>query len=326
MPNLHRTLLSIGLLILALTGIQAIAFASDPVEHRESEPDTAHVQSSAPIHTETAGEHGHAGHAAGHGEGNIGETLVEILSHHLVDAEKLEFLGFTIPLPTVHIGPLRLITKHQVWWVIAMLLVFLTVRLAGRQKGDVPTGVRNALEVLIVFIRDEILKPNLHGRAESFLPYFLSLFTCILFSNLLGLFPWGSSATGNVNVTAGLALCTLAMMIGMGIKQNGLMGFLHVFAPPGVPMWLMPLMVVVEIVSFMIRPFALTIRLFANMLAGHAVIAVLLGLIVTPLFAVPSIAVATAVTFLEILVALIQAYIFAMLTAVFVGLTMHPAH
>jgi F-type H+-transporting ATPase subunit a len=112
----------------------------------------------------------------------------------------------------------------------------------------------------------------------------------------------------------------------MGIRQNGLMGFLQVFTPPGVPLWLMPLMVVVEIVSFMIRPFALTIRLFANMLAGHAVIAVLLGLIVAPLFAIPSIAVATAVMFLEILVALIQAYIFTMLTAVFVGLTMHPAH
>lgn len=263
----------------------------------------------------------------GHGsEGNIGEKLVEILSHHLVDAEEIEIVGFKIHLPTVHIGPVRFITKHQVWWVVAMLLVFLAVRSAGRQTSTVPKGLRNAFEVLIVFIRDEILRPNLHGRTDSFLPYFLSLFTCILFSNLLGLFPWGSSATGNVNVTAGLALCTLGLMVGMGVKQNGLMGFLHVFAPPGVPFWLMPLMVVVEIVSFLIRPFALTIRLFANMLAGHAVIAVLLGLIVTPLFALPSIAVATAVTFLEILVALIQAYIFTMLTAVFVGLTMHPAH
>jgi F-type H+-transporting ATPase subunit a len=267
-----------------------------------------------------------APHGAEHGGGGIGETLVEILSHHLVDAETIEFFGFTIHLPTVHVGPFRLITKHQVWWVIAMLLVFLTVRLAGRQKSDVPSGLRNALEVLIVFIRDEVVGPNLLGRTEAFLPYFLSLFTCILFSNLLGLLPWGSSATGNVNVTAGLALCTLGLMIGMGIRENGLIGFLRIFTPPGVPLWLMPLMVVVEIVSFMIRPFALTIRLFANMLAGHAVIAVLLGLIVAPILAIPSIGIATAVTFLEILVALIQSYIFIMLTAVFVGLTMHPVH
>jgi F-type H+-transporting ATPase subunit a len=274
--------------------------------------------------------HEAAGHAAeGHGgeEEGIGGKLVEILSHHLVDAEKMDFFGFTIALPTFHIGPMRFITKHQVWWVIAMLLVFLMVRLAARQTTVVPTGFRNVLEVMAVFLRDDILRPNLgHARAEIFLPYFLTLFTSILFSNLLGLLPWGSSATGNVNVTAGLALCSLGLIIGMGIKQNGLMGFLHVFAPPGVPAWLMPLMVVVEIVSFFIRPFALTIRLFANMLAGHAVIAVLLGLIVTPLFAVPSIAVACGVTVLELLVALIQSYIFVMLTAVFMGLTMHPAH
>lgn len=207
-----------------------------------------------------------------------------------------------------------------------MGLVFMTVTLAGRQRKIVPSGMRNALEVLVLFMRDEILRPNLHEAADRWLPYHLSLFTCILFSNILGLLPWGSTATGNVNVTAGLALCSLGLMVGMGIRQNGLMGFLAVFTPPGVPLWLMPLMVVVEIASFLIRPFALTIRLFANMLAGHAVFFVLLGLIVTPLFAVPSIAVAAAVFLLELLVALIQAYIFTILTAVFVGLTMHPAH
>lgn len=312
MLKLYLKILLAGLPLSLLLGMAVPAFAS--------RPDT--LQAAPVSHAESAA----APHGAERGGGGIGETLVEILSHHLVDAEKIEFFGFTIHLPTVHVGPFRLITKHQVWWVIAMLLVFLTVRLAGRQKSAVPSGLRNALEVLIVFIRDEVVGPNLHGFTESFLPYFLSLFTCILFSNLLGLLPWGSSATGNVNVTAGLALCTLSLMIGMGIRQNGLMGFLSGFTPPGVPLWLMPLIVIVEIVSFMIRPFALTIRLFANMLAGHAVIAVLLGLIITPVFAIPSVAVTTAVTFLEILVALIQSYIFIMLTAVFVGLTMHPAH
>lgn len=299
------------LLILALGSGVALA----------SEPDTLH-SSAAATHAEAAvGSHGESEHG-----GTLGETVVAILSHHLLDAEEFEFFGFKIHLPTVHIGSLRLITKHQVWWVIAMLLVFLTVRLAGRQKSAVPSGFRNALEVLIVFIRDEILRPNLHGHTESFLPYFLTLFTCILFSNLLGLLPWGSSATGNINVTAGLSICTLSLMIGMGIRANGFVNFLRLFTPPGVPLWLMPLMIVVEIISFLIRPFALTIRLFANMLAGHAVVAVLLGLIVVPILAIPSVGMAVAVTFLEILVAFIQAYIFTMLTAVFVGLTVHPSH
>lgn len=264
-----------------------------------------------------------------HAEQGIGATLVHILSHHLMDAEEFDLFGLTIHLPTIHVGDFRFITKHQVWWVIASLLVFLVVGLAARQKQAVPSGMRNVLEILVVFIRDEIIKPNLHGKTDAFLPYFLTLFTCILFANLLGLLPWGTSATGNVNVTAGLALCTLMLMIGMGIKENGIGGFLHSFAPPGVPLWLMPLIIIIEIVSFMIRPFALTIRLFANMLAGHAVIAVLLGLIglIVSVWAAPvPIAISVGVMLLEIVVALIQAYIFTMLTAVFVGLTMHPSH
>lgn len=276
-----------------------------------------------------AGHGQSASEAAGHGaalEEGIGPLIIESLSHHFVDGEEMELFGFVIHLPTTQIGPLRLVTKHQVWWLIAMLLVFVVAAAAGRQKTTVPTGLRNTLEVLVVFLRDEVLRPNLHGRADAFLPYFLSLFTCIFFSNLLGLLPWGTTSTGNLNVTAGLSLCTLGLVIGMGVRQNGLGGFLASFAPPGVPLWLMPLMVVVEIASFMIRPFALTIRLFANMLAGHAVIAVVLTLIVSPLFALPSVAVAVFVTMLEILVAIIQAYIFCILTAVFVGLAMHPAH
>jgi F-type H+-transporting ATPase subunit a len=268
---------------------------------------------------------GHEGGEEGGEGGGIGGTLVAILGHHLVDSHEFRLPFVTVHLPTYQIGPFEFVTKHQVWWVIAMLLVFVVVRIASRQTTEVPTGLRNALEVLIVFIRDEILHPNLHGYTDRFMPYFLTLFTSVLFSNLLGLLPWGSTATGNVNVTAGLAICTLGLMVVMGVKENGLK-FLQVFAPPGVPLWLMPLMVVVEFASFLIKPFALTIRLFANMLAGHAVIGVLLGLIVTPIFAAPSIAIAVGVTVLEILVAFIQAYIFIILTAVFMNLSMHPAH
>ncbi|MBU0507513.1 F0F1 ATP synthase subunit A [bacterium] len=318
----------VSLLIIALIGFVGIGTvrAEDDPAHSVADPHAAPAVEQTPATAEhAAAEHATDGHGGQHEEG-VGAVIIHSLTHHLVDAEKFELFGLILPLPTVTIGPFRLITKHQVWWLIAMLLVLLATVIAGRQKTTVPTGLRNAFEVLIVFIRDEVLKPNLHGRTDAFLPYFLSLFTCIFFSNLLGLLPWGTTSTGNINVTAGLSLCTLGLMIGMGVLQNGVRGFLAEFTPPGVPLWLMPLMVIVEIASFMIRPFALTIRLFANMLAGHAVIAVVLALIVTPIFALPSVAVATFVTLLEILVALIQAYIFCILTAVFTGLAMHPAH
>lgn len=275
-----------------------------------------------------AGQQQEHANAETHGhEDGLGTTLVHILEHHLVDSDHMELFGLDIHLPTFEFGNFKFtLTKHRLWWLIALSLMGLLVWSAARQKTQVPTGLRNALEGLIGFVRNEVVKPNLHEKTDFFMPYFMSLFTGILFSNLLGLLPWGSSATGNVNVTAGLALCTLGLMVGMGIRVNGLGGFLHHFAPPGVPGWLMPLMIIIEIVSFLIRPFALTIRLFANMLAGHAVLAVLLGLIVSLMFAAPAIAVAVGVFLLEIIVALIQSYIFIMLTATFMGLTMHPSH
>jgi F-type H+-transporting ATPase subunit a len=304
MIALVRTFLAF-VLILPLAGV---LWANEP----EHDPGAA-------AHSDTA--------AVAHGEAHdsgIGGTLVHILEHHLVDSHEIDLLGYVIHLPEFEIAGLTFLTKHQLWWLISLVLVFVLVSSAAKQRSEVPTGFRNVLEILATFIRDEVLRPNLHGKADAFLPYFLTLFTCILFSNLLGLLPWGASATGNIGTTAGLALCTLGLMAGMGIKENGIGGFLHSFAPPGVPGWLMPLIIIVEIASFFIRPFALTIRLFANMLAGHAVIAVLLGLIITPLFAIPSITVATGVMVLEIIVALIQAYIFTMLSAVFIGLAIHP--
>jgi F-type H+-transporting ATPase subunit a len=307
--KLRYTLLFAFLLLIG----SGVVLAQTPVDSLHS-----HIAATAEV----------ADHAAAHGGegGGIGQVLVDLLVEHFVDGDEFSLFGYTVHLPDVHIGSMALVTKHQVWWVIACLWTLLFAWIAGRQKTEVPTGLRNAFEAVAVFIRDEILRPNLHGRADAFLPFFLTLFTSIFISNCLGLMPWGSTATANVNVTAGLSICSLGLMVGMGVKEQGLMAFLHEFAPPGVPGWMLPLMVVVEIVSFFVKPFALTIRLFANMLAGHAVLAVMFGLIVSPLFAVPSIAVATFVTLLEVLVALIQAYIFIMLTAVFMGLTMHPAH
>ena len=307
----HLTLV----LILALSSLLFLS----PVRAETPDPTDGHGHETA-ASAESHGDHGT--------DPSLGTILVHILEHHLLDSQHLELpFGLDIHLPTIRIGSFEYrLTVHRLWWVIAMGIVFLLVVAAARQKGDVPRGMRNVFEVLIVFIRDEVVKPNLGSLTDKFMPYFLTLFTAILFSNLLGLMPWGVTSTGNVNVTAGLALCTLGLMIGMGVKENGVGGFLSQFAPPGVPMWLMPILIPIEIVSFFVRPFALTIRLFANMLAGHAVYFVLLGLILSLVFVLPALAVAVGVFMLEIIVALIQAYIFIMLTAVFTGMTMHPAH
>ena len=305
-------------IFLSLVTILIICFISVPYSLGS---DDAHEAVSEQA---TANNEEHAGHG---GDGSLGGKLVGILEHHLLDSQHLELFGLDIHLPTINIGSFEYrLTVHRVWWILAMMIVFVLTVIAARQKSEVPTGLRNMFEVLILFIRDEVVKPNMGKMTDKFMPYFLTLFTAILFSNLLGLMPWGVTSTGNVNVTAGLALCSLAMMVGMGVKENGIGGFLSQFSPPGVPGWLLPILIPIEIVSFFIRPFALTIRLFANMLAGHAVYYVILGLILSLMFALPALAVAAGVFILEIVVSLIQAYIFIMLTAVFTGMTMHPSH
>jgi F-type H+-transporting ATPase subunit a len=155
------------------------------------------------------------------------------------------------------------------------------------------------------------------------------VFFFILFCNLLGLVPYGGTATGNVTVTAALALIALAMIQVSGIKQHGLIPHLQNLVPHGIPLWLLPIMIPVEIMGQFTKPFALCIRLFANMIAGHIVIFSFLGLIfifesilVSPI----SVAFALFISLLEIFIAFLQAYIFTMLTSLFMGMSIHPQH
>ncbi|MFH1760234.1 MAG: F0F1 ATP synthase subunit A [bacterium] len=145
--------------------------------------------------------------------------------------------------------------------------------------------------------------------------------------NLMGLIPAFSTATANINVTGGLALITLTMMIVGGIASNGIMGFIKTFMPSGVPIPMYIIIVPIEVLGMFIKPFALTVRLFANMVAGHIVIFSMLGLIVTfGWMGVPSIILALFITFLELMVAFIQAYVFTVLSAMFVGSFLNPEH
>jgi len=174
------------------------------------------------------------------------------------------------------------------------------------------------------------------GHARRLLPLFLSVFFFILFMNLLGLVPFGATATASIYTTAGMATITLVCMLGGGMLVQGPLGFWKNLVPHGLPAWLVPLMFVVEVVGLLVKPFALTIRLFANMTGGHLVLLSFMGLIfyfgtnmgpavgfgVAPV----SIAMAVFIMIIEGFVALLQAYIFAQLSIIFVGMCLHPEH
>jgi F-type H+-transporting ATPase subunit a len=156
-------------------------------------------------------------------------------------------------------------------------------------------------------------------------PLFSTFFFYILILNLLGLFPLFTTATGNINVTAGLATITLGFMVGGGIYLNGLTNFLKSFVPPGLPLPLKLFMGPMEFVSMLSKVVALTVRLFANMLAGHIIIFSLTGLVALfGLWAVPALALVVFVYFFEIFIAFFQAYIFTLLSAVFMGELYEP--
>jgi F-type H+-transporting ATPase subunit a len=187
-----------------------------------------------------------------------------------------------------------------------------------------------------VFVRDELAEKNIgHGDGRKFTPLLLSFFFFILVAALLGLMPFSSTSTGNISVTMGLAAVAFLAMQWAGISKYGVVHHFAAMVPPGLPMWLLPIMIPVELLGMFSRPFALMVRLFANMLAGHMVIATLLLLI--PLMAavstyfgilmIPiSLLLALFIMFLEILVAFIQAYIFTLLTSIFIGISAHPSH
>jgi F-type H+-transporting ATPase subunit a len=224
------------------------------------------------------------------------------------------------------------ITKHtMMMWLAAALLIGSVLLFSNRDKSKlVPRGTSaNLFEMLVLFVRDELAIKNI-GKEEGprYTPYLLTAFFFILFMNLLGLFPWMATATGNIGVTVALALCTFVLTQIAGIRAAGLGGYLaHLTG--GVAPWLWPIMIPVEVLGLFTKPFALTIRLFANMLAGHIVIFFLLGLIFMlghPAVALVSVPFALGIYLLELFVAFVQAYVFTMLSALFIGMGVAMAH
>jgi F-type H+-transporting ATPase subunit a len=224
------------------------------------------------------------------------------------------------------------ITKHLfMMWIAAALLILALLFGSNRNKSRlVPRGTsQNLFEMLVLFVRDELAIKNIGEKdGPRYVPYLLTVFFFILFMNLLGLFPWMASATGNIAVTCGLALCTFFVTQAASIRAAGLKGYLaHLTG--GVHWALWPIMIPVEVLGLFTKPFALTIRLFANMLAGHIVIFFLLGLIFMlghPAVALVSVPFAMGIYLLELFVAFVQAYVFTMLSALFIGMGVAMGH
>jgi F-type H+-transporting ATPase subunit a len=271
-----------------------------------------------------------------------------MILHHTGDSHVVELpfgLGeWHLPGPwyigNIDVSP----TKHVVFMILAAFLVFVTLWYGGRQvakrhrEGRAPRGLGAAVEALVLFVRNDVAIANIGHGGEKFSPYILTLFFFILYCNLLGLLPWGAAATGNIAVTAALALTAFLTIEISGFVALGPKGYLKtiVMVPPGMTgigaVIMAMIMTPVELVGKIVKPFALTLRLFANMTAGHFVILVLLGLIfvfgTAPAairygVAAGAVGLTLFMMFLELLVAFLQAYIFALLTSVFIGLMRH---
>jgi len=261
--------------------------------------------------------------------------------HHVQDSREWELPGTTVHFPPPHtwqVGPIDLTpTKFVVFLLLAGVLTVLTLlggaSLAAKAEPGVTAGKRhNIVEAMVLFIRNEVVMPNIGHGGEKFAPFVCTLFFFIMFANLLGIFPYGASATASISVTVGLALIVFLVVEVGAIISKGFGHWLHTvwMKPPGLSpvlgiamaMFLLPL----ELLAKFVRPIALTIRLMANMTAGHIVLLAIISLIfvfgswavvIGPVF------MAVAITFLEIFVAFLQAFIFAILSSVFIGLVRH---
>ncbi|MEE3076543.1 MAG: F0F1 ATP synthase subunit A [Planctomycetota bacterium] len=308
-------------------------------------------------------DHGHGEH--GHGEHHEHDYLgQDHLMGHVLDSEHFEVSGWllgdfkdgtkhiNIPQPfkteTPLIGkedtpilPLDLkVTKFMVIeTLVALALVAVFVPLARRIKtGDRPRGrFWNLFEVILFYIRDEVARPAI-GKTDGdkYLPYLWTIFFFVLFCNLFGLIPFLGSPTGSLATTGVLAAATLIMVLGTGFKKMGVVGFFvaqvpHMDLPPALAIVIKPMIWVIEVVGLFMKHIVLAIRLFANMFAGHLVLAVLLAFIgvtfesgLVYLVAPGAVGVSVAVNMLEIFVAFLQAYIFTFLSALFIGFAAHP--
>lgn len=238
--------------------------------------------------------------------------------------------------PEQHVSFDASVTSLVAWQWIAMIIGIFAFILAGRkakkEPAAAPRGIHNVMESLMLYIKDQVVVPNMPSQKliDKYQHYFYALFFFILIINLLGLMPGGHTATGAVGTTLGLAIISFFVINITAMMQSGVgTWFKHLMG--GAPWWLAPIMVPIEFISLFTKPFALTVRLFANMTAGHIVLLALIGLVIllqSLAMAPVTIAFSLFMLSLELLVAFLQAYIFTILTAVFTNLAIgeHSHH
>ena len=253
-------------------------------------------------------------------EGDLEGRIVKVKSDGTVDMDNMP-IDFSI-------------TKTVLGMMAAALIglwLFLALARSYKKTGiSHPKGIQGFLEPIVLFVRDDIAIPNIgEKKAGKFMPYLLSVFIFILINNVMGLIPFpppfGANVTGNIAITLVLALFTFFM-----IQLNGNKTYWkHIFAAPGVPVWLLPIMIPVELIGMISKPFALMVRLFANITAGHIIVLSLVSLIFIfkSLFVAPvSILFVIFMDCLELLVAFLQAYVFTLLSALFIGMAVVEEH
>jgi len=275
--------------------------------------------------------HSHEGFQMGHGSVEVlnkkGETVEKSLNGKIIELDEHgELVEAGLPLDFS-------ITKNvfmMLLSVIILLWVFLSLAKAYKKMGiSEPKGLAGFIEPVIVFIEEDVAIPNIgEEKYVRFMPYLLTVFFFILLNNLMGLipfFPFGANVTGNIALT--FVLATITFLITQFSSNKG--HWQHVFATPGVPKPLLLIMIPVEIIGLFTKPFALMVRLFANITAGHIIVLSLISMIFifkSVFVAVPSLVMVIFMDFIELLVAFLQAYIFTLLSALFIGMAMPEHH
>ncbi len=260
--------------------------------------------------------------------------------NHRVDGPMEQFE--ILPIFDLHLGAIDVsFTNSALWMLIGTGAIIVFFFFATRRAALIPGRVQSMAEVFYQFVAD-LVRDTIGPEGRKFFPYVFTLFIWILIMNLFGLLPslpviiphelHTFTPTSHLIVTLALAMVTITIVIVYGFYKNGL-GFFKLFAPSGVPLWLMPILVPVEVISFLSRPLSLAIRLFANMFAGHVILKLFAGFVVSllsaggavMLFGIAPFLGAIAVTALEFLVAALQAYVFAVLTCIYLNDAVHAA-
>ena len=221
------------------------------------------------------------------------------------------------PLIPIHIGKYDVsFTNSSLLMLIALLVIVFLFYVGTSRKALVPGRLQSAAEMIYEFVANMVEDNAGHG-SKKYVPFVMSIFLVVLFGNILGLLPYSFTYTSHIIVTAALAMLIFVVVVLLSIKNHGI-GFFKMFFPPGAPIALAPLLIPIEVLSFVFRPISLSVRLFANMMAGHVMLQLFAGFtIALGLFGVLPLTFVVLLTGFEILVALLQAYVFALLTSIY---------